>query len=158
MASDLFGSLGGIVKGLSSFMPQDDPGVQAFAAQSNVSDLRKQEAEALAEIGRMAVAERGADAFGEVGMRLKLVQANLATAEGKLSAMQQKAQEAEQAAAAAAAARRCPSCGWDNPEGTKFCQECGSPVGKAAASFCSSCGVELASGTRFCGSCGARQA
>lgn len=23
---------------------------------------------------------------------------------------------------------RCPSCGFDNPEGTKFCGECGAPL------------------------------
>ena len=157
MAGDLFGSLGGLVKGLSSFMPQDDPSVQTFTAQSDVSNLRKQEAEALAEIGRMAVAERGADAFGEVGNRLKLVQANLASAESKLAAMQQQQQEAEQAAKAAAAALRCPSCGWDNAEGTRFCQECGTPLGAAQKAHCTSCGAELAAGTRFCGACGARQ-
>ena len=157
MASDLFGSLGGIVKGLSSFMPQDDPGMQEFTAKSEVSDLRRQESEALAEIGRMAVAEQGADAFGEVGNRLKLIQSNLSVAEGKLASVQQAAQEAEAAAKAAADALRCPSCGWDNVEGTRFCQECGSPLGAAPKAHCTSCGAELAAGTRFCGACGARQ-
>ena len=158
MASDLFGALGGLAKGLSSFMPQDDPGMAQFTAQSDVSSLRKQESEIYAEIGKNVVAQQGPDAFGELGAKLKLVQMNLASAEGRLSAMQQKAKEAEAAAEAARAALRCPSCGWDNPEGTKFCQECGSQLGTPRGSFCVSCGMELAAGTRFCGGCGARQA
>ncbi len=157
MASDLFGGLGGLVKGLSSLVPQDDPGIQTFTAQSEVSGLRKQESEIYAEIGKAVVAQQGADAFGELGAKLKLVQMNLASAEGKLNAAKQQAEEAERQAAAAAAALRCPSCGYDNPENTKFCQECGTPMGPKAPSFCSSCGVELAPNTRFCGSCGARQ-
>ena len=28
MANDLFGNLGGLMRGLSGFMPQDDPGVK----------------------------------------------------------------------------------------------------------------------------------
>lgn len=151
------GNLGGLVKGLASFMPQDDPAVQAFTAQSDVADLRKQETEALAGIGRAAVAERGADAFGEAGGRLKLIQANLAAAEGKLSAAQQQAEEAQRQAQMAAAATHCPSCGFDNPDNTKFCQECGTTLGAAAATVCASCGAPLAPGSRFCGACGAQQ-
>lgn len=157
MASDLFGGLGGLVKGLSTLMPQDDPGVQAFAAQSEVGNLRRQESEIYAEIGKAAVASQGADAFGELGAKLKLVQMNLASAEGKLNVMKQQAEEAERQEQARLDALRCPSCGWDNPEGTKFCQECGSSLAANKPSFCGSCGVELAPGTRFCGACGARQ-
>jgi hypothetical protein len=58
---DLFGSLsgglgglGGLVKGLSGIMPQDDPAVKLLNAQTGLADLRKQEAEILAEIGRQA--------------------------------------------------------------------------------------------------------
>ena len=53
MANDLFGNLGnlgGIVKGLSSFMPQDDPAVKMINAQTQVSDLKKQEADIYVEI------------------------------------------------------------------------------------------------------------
>ncbi len=168
MANDLFGNLGnlggnlgGLVKGLSSFMPQDDPAAKMMNAQSQVSDLRKQEQELYAEIGKKAVAMYGLDAFGETADKLRLVQSNLQTATNELNAQkaQQEAAKAEedarrQAEEAAAAAFRCPSCGYDNPEGTKFCQECGAKIG---ASVCISCGASLQPGTRFCGECGARQ-
>ena len=64
-------------------------------------------------------------------------------------------QEAEEAAQKEAdAVGRCPSCGHGNPEGVKFCQECGAKLG---ASFCVSCGAEMKPGVRFCGECGSSQ-
>ncbi|MCK9251893.1 MAG: zinc ribbon domain-containing protein [Eubacteriales bacterium] len=150
MANDVFGGLGGLMKGLSGFMPQDDPDVQIMKLQSDVSDLKQQEQEIFAQIGRQALASQGAAAFGELGDRLKLVQINLAAAEQKARTLQ-AAKEAKQNAFT------CPSCGHENPDGTKFCQECGTRLGTAAKTACTACGAELAPGTRFCGECGARQ-
>jgi hypothetical protein len=62
----------------------------------------------------------------------------------------------------------CPNCGNEEPEGSRFCGNCGtpfeSPQSHAAATepiassatvlTCSSCGNEEPEGTRFCGSCG----
>ena len=45
---------------------------------------------------------------------------------------------------------RCPSCGWDNRQGAKFCNECGTPL----ALGCTSCGAENPSGAKFCSQCG----
>jgi class 3 adenylate cyclase/tetratricopeptide (TPR) repeat protein len=47
----------------------------------------------------------------------------------------------------------CTSCGTENPPGTKFCEECGTPF----VQTCASCGNVLRSGTKFCGECGAPQ-
>ena len=150
MANDVFSDLGGLMKGLSGFMPQDDPDVQIMKLQSDVSDLKQQEQEIFAQIGRQALASQGAAAFGELADRLKLVQVNLTAAEQKVRALQ-AAKEAKQNAFT------CPSCGHENPDGTKFCQECGARLGAGAKAICKSCGAELTSGTRFCGECGARQ-
>jgi DNA-directed RNA polymerase subunit M/transcription elongation factor TFIIS len=159
--NDLFGglsgALGGLVGGLakSGLMPTDNPEAQAMLAATEVADLRKQQDALFAEIGRAAYAANP-DGY-EQSAKLKLLQENLAAAEQKAGA----AKEAQEAAAAAekaqTEARTCSSCGTVNPEGTKFCQECGSMVGPQAAQHCANCGVELAPGTRFCGSCGARQ-
>lgn len=161
MANELFGglgNLGGLMKGLSSLMPQDDPAVKLMNVQSEVSELQNQEKDLYAEIGKSAIAKYGSEGFGDTAERLRLVQSNLAAAQAKLSAT-----KAEQEAKAAAekeqmAARVCPSCGFENQEGMKFCQECGTKLGIKAKTFCTSCGAELAPGTRFCGECGARQA
>jgi class 3 adenylate cyclase/predicted ATPase len=45
----------------------------------------------------------------------------------------------------------CASCGHENPEGQKFCGECGSPLVAA----CPSCGTANPPGQKFCGECGA---
>src|SRR5437870_2890507 len=45
----------------------------------------------------------------------------------------------------------CRSCGTENPEGKKFCGECGSPL----ALSCPACGSPNPPGMKFCGDCGA---
>lgn len=63
---------------------------------------------------------------------------------------------------------KCTNCGKENPEGTKFCGECGSriivpaaPQAPAAGEtpkpvFCAKCGASLAPEQKFCPKCGAR--
>ncbi|MBA2455866.1 MAG: zinc ribbon domain-containing protein, partial [Nocardioidaceae bacterium] len=46
---------------------------------------------------------------------------------------------------------KCASCGGDNPEDNRFCDECGSPL----AVTCSDCGASIRAGKLFCGQCGA---
>ena len=45
----------------------------------------------------------------------------------------------------------CPSCGFENPAGTKFCGQCGQRL----QAGCPQCGSENPAGFRFCGECGA---
>src|SRR5215471_17799556 len=45
---------------------------------------------------------------------------------------------------------RCPSCGFANPEGLKFCNECGTALKRR----CVQCGFENAPQAKFCGECG----
>ena len=45
----------------------------------------------------------------------------------------------------------CAKCKTENPEGWKFCNECGA----AFKSSCTSCGFENAPSAKFCGKCGA---
>ncbi len=47
---------------------------------------------------------------------------------------------------------KCTACGFENPDGTKFCGDCGRPLGRA----CPSCGSENPLRFRFCGGCGER--
>ena len=46
---------------------------------------------------------------------------------------------------------KCQSCGFENPGGSAFCEECGSSL----QSVCPTCGSEIRAGARFCRSCGA---
>ena len=45
---------------------------------------------------------------------------------------------------------RCSSCGFDSPDGMKFCGECGASL----QPICSSCGFKNPPGFKFCGECG----
>jgi class 3 adenylate cyclase len=45
---------------------------------------------------------------------------------------------------------RCPSCGFENAEGLKFCNECGTSLKRR----CAQCGFENAPQAKFCGECG----
>jgi len=45
----------------------------------------------------------------------------------------------------------CPQCSAQNPDGIKFCGECGSSL----AASCAACGTPNEAGRKFCGECGA---
>ncbi|MDD2955181.1 MAG: hypothetical protein PHD67_02570 [Oscillospiraceae bacterium] len=79
--------LGGLMKGLSGFMPQDDPAVQLMTAQSEVSDLVEKEKELYAEIGKKAAEQYGLDSFGPLADRVRLVQSNLSSAQERLKGL-----------------------------------------------------------------------
>src|SRR5215813_14101337 len=45
---------------------------------------------------------------------------------------------------------RCGSCGFENPEQAKFCEECGIKLVRV----CPSCGQQVRPTAKFCGKCG----
>jgi hypothetical protein len=45
---------------------------------------------------------------------------------------------------------RCTSCGFENPEGKKFCEECGATLVRT----CPSCSAEVRPAAKFCWDCG----
>lgn len=92
MKDDVFAGLGGLMKGLTGLMPQDDPEVKKMQAQSDLNDLRKQETEIYAEIGKQALS-RSSGQFPELESKLRLVQVSLAQAQSRLE--QVKAEEAK---------------------------------------------------------------
>lgn len=158
MANELFGglgNLGGILGGIAkSVLPKDTPEGKLLAAQSDLNDLQKQERELLLEIGRQAY-EQNPSAWPQTA-KLQLIKQNIATAQATLNEAKQAQEAADQARAAENARGRCTECGYKNPEGVKFCQECGSPLTAAGLKNCTACGAELPAGTRFCGECGSK--
>src|SRR5208283_3542064 len=47
---------------------------------------------------------------------------------------------------------RCSDCKADNPDGLKFCNECGAALKRT----CAKCGFENSAAAKFCGQCAAK--
>ncbi|MDR1615765.1 MAG: zinc ribbon domain-containing protein, partial [Syntrophomonadaceae bacterium] len=119
---NLGGALGGLMGGLakSGLVPKDTPEGKLLAAQSELSDLQKQETELLLEIGRQAY-EQNPDAWPQ-DAKLKLIQQNIAAAQTTLNEAKTAQEQADAAKKAEDAKGRCPNCSHKNPDGVKFCQ------------------------------------
>lgn len=158
--------LTGIVKGLSGFMPQDDPDVKIFNAQTEIKELSAKIEKVYARLGRQVYETDGGEAYPEIKAELDLLTANRKEAEVRLqTAKEEKAAkeraEAEERARCEAEelANACPACGAVCPGGSKFCQECGTKLVKPEAAvkrFCTNCGSEIAQEQRFCTGCGTK--
>ena len=49
----------------------------------------------------------------------------------------------------------CPECGTENPDGAKFCSECGTDLTSETQTIvCPKCGHENVAGVKFCNECG----
>lgn len=153
MPNSLFDGLSGLMNGLSGFLPQDDPDVRILNAQNEINELQKQEAGVFIQLGKEVIA-RNPQQFPEQEEKLRVIRASLNEAQAKLTAAQKEKEQKERAQQIAEAQVTCPSCGFRNPDGVKFCQECGAKLGVNLT--CPSCGVAVVPGVRFCGACGAR--
>lgn len=151
--------LTGIVKGLSGFMPQDDPDVKIFNAQTEMRELAEKEEKAYGRLGRQVYKDGASGAYPELKTELDLLEARRQEAERCLQEARNE-KEARERKEAEKTVNTCPNCGEHNPEGTNFCQECGTkltvPRMTAANRFCPDCGAEVPNGSHFCGSCGSK--
>ena len=120
----------GLVKGLSGFLPQDDPDVKILNAQTELKDLTEKEEKIYARLGRQVYASGNSESYPETKAELDLLTANRKAAESRLQAAKAEKEAREQAAAAS--------------------------TSESTQRFCSNCGTELAPGTRFCSSCGTK--
>lgn len=156
MASDIFGGLGNMFGELAkNVVPKDTPEGKLLNAQSNLTSLKKQEEELLVEIGREAYKVNPSQWPQDA--KLKLIQQNLADAQSQVEEAKIAQKDAEVAKEFEANKGVCQTCGFKNPDGIKFCQECGSSLELTATKKCVSCAIELESNVRFCGACGAKQ-
>jgi len=48
----------------------------------------------------------------------------------------------------------CPKCGFQNPQNTKFCGNCGTSLQPPSGVPCPKCGTVNAAGAKFCSNCG----
>lgn len=152
MANDLFG---GLMKGIGAFMPKDDPDVKLFQSQSEVNDLQNKVQELYAQIGEKAYPSIKDQAeYSDLVAELDFTRKKLKTVQDELKAAQNIKAEQEQKEQEEMRNRTCPNCDTLNPEGVRFCQECGARLNQSTKVKCLECGAEFPIGTRFCGECG----
>ncbi len=144
--------LGGFIKGLSTLMPEDDPDTKILKAQTELNDLKRQETQLYAEIGKQAFEEDNAR-YGETGERLRLVRGDIALAQCRLQDAQK---EKDARSSQHTDCLCCPECGAENQYGTNFCCQCGAKLELSQKCFCTGCGAELSAGMSFCSGCGAK--
>lgn len=88
---------------------------------------------------------------------IKAHEETIAATQAEIEAKKEAVQAAEAAAAPAATATgslRCEVCGGVNPEGTKFCQSCGTKLEFPAINATCSCGAAIPARSKFCPECG----
>lgn len=153
--ADLFGGLGGLMKGLSSFMPQDDPNTKIFNANNELNELQQRELELYAEIGKKVISDIGdRPEFADIVSELQENQRRQVKIREVLKAAEDEKKEKERKEQEEKEALTCPNCDYVNPEGVKFCQECGTKLGAPSKSACPGCGMKNPPESRFCGECG----
>jgi len=156
--ADLFSGLsglGGLMKGLSSFTPQDDPDTKIFNATNELNELQQRELQLYAEIGRkMIPSVRDRPEFAAIINELNENQKKQVQIKEKLRAAEEEKKEKKRKEKEQLEARTCPNCSFVNPEGSKFCQECGEKLGTLSKSICPKCGTENSPQSRFCSECG----
>lgn len=91
--------------------------VKAVQLQSELNDLKREETEIYAAIGRLVVAAEGTENFGETGVKLLDVQEKIAAKEAEI--LEVKGPQASLV---------CPNCGAEASEDMKFCGNCGAKL------------------------------
>lgn len=162
MANKPFSKIGGFFK---SQTDPESPEAKIYALEKNINALAQKQNKLYTDIGKIAVQKYGYAEFAEAGAELEGLDKEAAEMNALMQSYQEEIEKRQAAAAAAreaaanaaAASLVCSSCGAQNPEGYRFCQECGTKLEAPAKSFCGECGAELVAGARFCGACGAKQ-
>lgn len=154
MAIDFFG---GLAKNLAAFMPKDDPNTKIFQAQTNICNLETREQELYVQIGKTVYPSIcNKPEFSEIVQELAAIQKKLENARLELQRVQDEKAEKDRQEEESLLNRTCSNCSTVNPDGVKFCQECGTKLGVLTKNKCTACGIEYPAEVRFCGECGSQ--
>ena len=158
--SDFFGSL---IKGIQPIMdaagiPKDES-FSLITQQSELKELREKIDSLYGKAGRMLYEQHqkgllNTPEYESVIREIDELNQELQLSESNLNNLRDALEEKENEKNRAIAVRTCRNCGFENAEGRKFCQECGTKLEQFTSVVCPACGVQNDDGVKFCGNCG----
>lgn len=127
------------------------------ATAEEIAALERQRLDALAEIGEKSLPElRDRPEFAESIAMINEITQKIEELRQRESALREEKERAEREERERIARLTCFSCKTVNPEGARFCEECGSQLGVLPKDYCKNCGTLNQPGLKFCGECGTK--
>ena len=133
----------------------EDERLAAIAEETEA--METQRLSALAGIGEKALPElRANPAFAELVALADEAAARIGALKQEEAALRAEIERREREEKERLAKRTCFVCKAVNPEGAKFCEECGAKLGAFPKEYCRACNAMNQPGQKFCGECGNR--
>ena len=127
------------------------------AVTEELDDIGRRRNDVFSELGERALPElRDKPAYAGLAAEIAGLEARageLLARRGELLAEKEALEREEKAKLAL---RTCFVCKAVNPEGARFCEECGAKLGEPPREYCTACGTMNQPSMKFCGECGAR--
>ncbi|MCL2352443.1 MAG: zinc ribbon domain-containing protein [Firmicutes bacterium] len=127
------------------------------AAEGRLTALDADRFSVLAEIGEKALPElRDREEFaGQIG-RLDGIEKESAALKERAEALKIEKERLEREERERIASLTCYACKTVNPDGAKFCEECGAKLGEPPREYCRACATMNMPNMKFCGECGTK--
>lgn len=127
------------------------------AVADEMTVLEQQRISILVEIGEKALPEfRDKPEFADLAAKANETTQRLTDLKTQEAALLAEKEQAEKEERERILKLICFACKTVNPEGAKFCEECGGKLGEPPREYCTACGTMNGIGVKFCGECGAR--
>lgn len=135
--------------------PINDDKLQAIAGE--ISELETSRQTLLSEIGEKILPElAGRPEFAELTAKLNGIAKHIDELKRQEAELLEEKARREKEEKERLMKRTCFRCKAVNPEGSKFCEECGAKLGEPPREYCKICGTMNPDGMKFCGECGAK--
>ena len=130
---------------------------QLAAIEKELQDLEALRLQALIEIGEKALPRiREESDFADLAVKVDEIAEKTRLLKQQESSLHIEKSRYEKEQKELLIKRTCVNCKTVNPEDSKFCEECGNPIGFLPREYCKACSFMNHSGMKFCGECGAK--